>query len=544
MSIFRKKQTAFGLDISDNSVKAAQFKRKSGNKLRLSSIGRMNVPTGVLEDGSVLSQEQLKTAIKDLLANTRPRKIRAKKVICSLPETKVFLHLMEFPSIDSEKLYEAVKWEMEQYIPIAIDQVYLDWEVISQNENRLEILAAAAPKLIVDTYSKILGSMGMDVIAFDLKSRALSRTLISHDAEIPCTLIVDIGSEITTFSVYDQGIIRYSESIPSGGDAFTRMISNKLNVQTKEAVLLKRGVGLDQSKHGGEVYYALEEPINDIITEVKKTIEFYQTQKATNAKVSRVIVVGGSAQMPGLVSYLQENIGLQVELGNVNATHSFKIDRRTLKRYENRILSFATTFGLGIRGILPDPVTKEINLIPQSIQQVYEKRGIKSFIKFIYNSVLVFSVLVSMTYGGAWGYFYYESIQLDKQIIETQENRDKESKDLEDFTKKFNTAISVLSRIQHEKEDWGKVIAMIITTAPKTALITDISTTDMNERKINVSGTAESRNDVISHKEKLEDSGLFEEVKNPLSNLSGDEEDNIKYTIELKVKVESLRSEL
>ena len=145
MGILQKKvfdlfPSSFGIDLSDLSIKAVWLDR-AGNEDSIASFGSVPLVPGSVMDGEIINPEAVETALRKLLAKAGPRKIRTKKVICSLPETKAFLRIISLPQMADEEVKEAIKWEIEANIPLTLAQVYYDWQILDltfnpENEKR------------------------------------------------------------------------------------------------------------------------------------------------------------------------------------------------------------------------------------------------------------------------------------------------------------------------------------------------------------------------------------------------------------------------
>ena len=129
--IFNDSSDIFGLDLSDLSVKIVNIK-DNGSCEYIASFSSVPVPGGCINDGEIKQKEQVVSAIKKAIEIAGPQKLKTKKVICSLPETKAFLRIISIPQMSENELSEAVKWEMEANIPLPLEQVYYDWQVIPE----------------------------------------------------------------------------------------------------------------------------------------------------------------------------------------------------------------------------------------------------------------------------------------------------------------------------------------------------------------------------------------------------------------------------
>ncbi len=338
------KKPAFGLDISDYSVEALELERKFG-KVYLGAYGRVKLEEGIVENGKILNKEKLKEKINQVLENTVPRKLKGKKVILSLPESKTFIHFFE----ERENIEE----QASKTIPLDLEKVYSDF----QNG-----LYAAAPKEIVDEYLEVLKEAGLEPLVFDVESASLARAfkneMVKDGSETP-VLIVDIGARTTNLTVYDQGSIRLSTIISIAGNDFTKAISEKLNISLEEAEKLKRSFGLNEEEKRGRVVFVLLDVLKDVLNEIKQTVGFYQEK--SGREIKKVLLCGGSSLVPKLLSYFSSNLGIETKLAD--PWKDIKTEIKITKEKFHPIL-FASVIGLAKRTLVNNPETAGINLMP------------------------------------------------------------------------------------------------------------------------------------------------------------------------------------
>src|SRR4030042_6291945 len=123
------KPEVFGLDISDLSLKIAKLKKR-GKSLTLSSFGEEEIKPGIMKEGEIQDENELSKIIKEGLKKVKGEKLKTKYVIASLPEEKAFLQVIQLPKMPEEDLKSAVVYEAENYIPLPIEEVYLDSQIV------------------------------------------------------------------------------------------------------------------------------------------------------------------------------------------------------------------------------------------------------------------------------------------------------------------------------------------------------------------------------------------------------------------------------
>ena len=364
MEILSLKPEAFGLDISDLSLKFAKLKKKK-KFFDLEIFGEKEIEPGVIKEGEIKDEKKLAEIIKEAT-----KKIKTKYVITSLPEEKAFLQVIKMPKLPEEDLKSAVVFEAEKYIPLPIDQVYLDSQIIqpaphqnfSEGES-LEVLISAIPKKITDSYLNSFKLAGLQPTCFEIESMAISRILIKGEFSRDPILIIDLGATRTSFIIFSGKTIRFTASTPISSHGFSQVISKTLGVTLEEAEKLKIKYGLEErirlrieeektikKMERGRVFEALIPPLVDLVQQIKRCIDFYETHTPAE-KIKKIILCGGGTNLKGLTELLTIELKLPVELGNPWLNILKKPEKGIKKMPLEKSFSFVTTLGLALRAM-------------------------------------------------------------------------------------------------------------------------------------------------------------------------------------------------
>lgn len=130
------KTNTFGLDISTNTVKVLNLSKNSSG-YKVESIGMTPVDPKIVQSDALIDQQALSDEIKKLLDAAS---IRSEKVNIALPENQVFTRIIEMPELSEQELNAALHWELEQYIPMPMDQVKSDWQILSSHIEKGHVL--------------------------------------------------------------------------------------------------------------------------------------------------------------------------------------------------------------------------------------------------------------------------------------------------------------------------------------------------------------------------------------------------------------------
>lgn len=315
------KKLAFGLDLSDRSLKIVQFE-KQGDELSLSCFIKKDIPKGIVQEGLIKNEEELVNILKNSLREIGGGALKNKRVVCSLPEEKVFIRVIQLPLMKEEEVANAVHWEAEAHIPLSVNEVYMDWQIIepiTNHLNHIDILVAAVPRDLVRSYLSFLKKSGLQPIALEPESVAVVRSLMRPNDNKP-TIIIDLGATGTNFVVFSAGAIRFTSHIRISGQLLRDTLVKDLKVDKKEAQQLKIKVGLDKTKEKGKVHQALKPVVDDLIEQISEYIDFYHNNTthihAPKKKIEQVLLCGGDSLLINFSSYLEQRLKISVEVIN------------------------------------------------------------------------------------------------------------------------------------------------------------------------------------------------------------------------------------
>ena len=338
---------AFGLEIEDSSVKAV-YLEKTRSKLRLVSCGRKIMPRGIVQSEQIINSKKLAEEIKTLLESSQPKPIKTKNVIFSIPETKAFIRTIEIPKMTNEEAREAVKWETEANIPISVDKVYLDWQVIGSKGGKEEILVVAVPKNIVDSYYETAILAGLSPLAVEVDVMATIRSLTGSAENSQPVLIADIGAEKTSLAICQNQIPYFTSSIPLSGNTFTEALQKEIGVSWEKAEEIKFKFGLGKMANEDMLSKIFTPLIENLASEIEKSINFFAESINSSDKVERVILSGGGAMLREFSGHLGSRLKMEIAMGD-------PLSRIDIKNFPYKIssrdlLSYSTAIGLALRG--------------------------------------------------------------------------------------------------------------------------------------------------------------------------------------------------
>jgi type IV pilus assembly protein PilM len=321
---FYKDEPLFGLDIGHASLKAMQIDNTVGKPAVVTGYGISSFESNAIQNGVIVKPEAIAKAVHNLFEKNLVGAIPSRRVACSLPTSRTFSRPMKIPVLEHEAILEAIHLEAEQYIPIPINNLYLDYEITHQDDKGLEILLVAVSKNIVDSYHKTLEALALEPVAFEPSINAASRLVrIQGDSNQEPAIIVDIGSVTTDIAVFDKTLL-VATAVSSGGDNVTNLITQGLHLSSEQAIELKNEYGISYNEKQQRVVDAIRPQLDILVREIEKSIRYYSERAAqSNRKISQIITVGGGSVMPGLNQYLSRELRLPTQSLNAWQKISF-----------------------------------------------------------------------------------------------------------------------------------------------------------------------------------------------------------------------------
>lgn len=362
-----------GVEINDLSVRVIELGKKGKKKIIL-NYGSSPLASGNITDGEILNKENIVVALRSAISQAQPTKIKAKKAICSISETKAFLRIINIPKMQKEEISEAIKWELEANIPLTIDQVYYDWQKLdrnfSQEDDKISILVIAVARNIVDQLVGVVEAAGLEVVDVEIESVAQARCLIEDAERIESknkrkdkdekevknknenknetVLIIDLGGRRTSFIVSVGGMPCFTSSIPLSAGSLTDAIAKGLGVSVAEAETAKKNYGIGSAAENNNIFTAVSPILENFAVEIEKSIDFYLNGLGYSTSVDRIIMCGGGANTQGLIAHLARRINREIELGdpwiNVDKNSDMEIAKN------NEAVQYSTVIGLALKG--------------------------------------------------------------------------------------------------------------------------------------------------------------------------------------------------
>ena len=314
MSLLHGVGEFFALDIGTSALRLVQLSGDAQHGFRLERFAYVPLDPRVAQDTSESGTRRMGEIV---LGAMKQAGVKTKNVAIGLPAGKTFTAVVEVPNQAEKDLKKAIKYELDQYIPMAVEEAEVDYAVLgpSPNDpNKAEVLLSSSSMDYTERRMETLERIGLNVIAQEPEPIAMTRSLApvgSQDARI----IVDLGETSTDIVVVYKGAPRLVRSFSGGLSALVSTVSTMLNVREDQARRFILKFGLAQDKLDGQVFKALDNTLDTFSQELTKSVRFFQN-KYVGAPVLGIVLSGFAGVIPFIAEYIEVKTNIQTIQGN------------------------------------------------------------------------------------------------------------------------------------------------------------------------------------------------------------------------------------
>ncbi|WP_041656464.1 pilus assembly protein PilM [Azoarcus sp. KH32C] len=302
-SLFRPKtRQLVGLDISSSSVKMLELAGGDKESYRIERYAIEPLPRDAVVDGNIANLEGVSEAIRRAL---RRMGGGIKNAAVALPASAVITKKMILQGgLRDQEMELQVESEASQYIPFALEEVNLDFQVVGPapgSPEEVEVLIAASRKEKVEDRVAVVESAGLKAVVMDVESFAAEAAFELVAQRLPggsankIVAVIDVGANVMNVSVLRNGQQLYAREQAFGGNQLTQEIARQYGMSVEDAEAAKRGGGLPEDYERD----LLRPFMDSLALEVSRALQFFFTSTQYN-QVDHIVLAGGCAVMPGL----------------------------------------------------------------------------------------------------------------------------------------------------------------------------------------------------------------------------------------------------
>jgi type IV pilus assembly protein PilM len=339
MSLLSGVSSFFGLDIGSTGVRLVEL-RGTGATKTLVKYAYVPIDAKMAQSDSKTDQQKLAQAIANLVAEA---KLATRNVAVGLPSNRVFTTVADMQRLPDSELGKALMYQADSLIPTPPAESKIDWVLLGdspKDKTQVEILLSSVPNNFIEQRLDMIESIGLNVIAFEPDSLALARAVVPAGTTTP-QLVIDMGNLTTDLVITMGDAPRLTRSIPTGSEAIVRAAQQNLGIDDKQAQQFVYKFGVSKDKLEGQVYQAILGTVDLLMSEIDKSIKFFQT-RYPGTKLERITVTGGASAIPEFPLFIANKFGVSVEIGNAWRNVAFAAER------QNELLAVSNQFSVAV----------------------------------------------------------------------------------------------------------------------------------------------------------------------------------------------------
>ncbi|MCX7176544.1 MAG: pilus assembly protein PilM [Proteobacteria bacterium] len=330
LSIFNPKaRPLIGLDICSSAIKMVELSDAGKGVICIDRYVIEPLPRDAVLDGNITNLEQVTETVnrawKRLGSSTR-------NVAMALPTAAVITKkIVVAAGLREQELEVQVESEANQYIPFALEEVNLDFQVIGpapSGADEVELLIAASRKEKVEDRVACAEAAGLKPVVMDVEAYAAQAALELVEKQLPdggrdrILAMVDIGANVMNVTVLKNDQSIYTREQAFGGSQLTQEIMRTYGMSVEEAEMAKRNNTLPENYEAELLRPFME----NLALEVSRALQFFFTSTQFN-KVDNIILAGGCAIISGIGETVAARTKVDTVLANpfVNMVPSSRI---------------------------------------------------------------------------------------------------------------------------------------------------------------------------------------------------------------------------
>jgi type IV pilus assembly protein PilM len=335
----------FALDVGTTAVRVVQLGKSGTDAWTLQHYGYAPLDEKISLASSAEGRRKLGEVIMTAVGQSG---IRTKNVVIGLPSNKTFTTIVDVPAMPDAELRAAMKYQADQYIPMAVDEAKIDWVSLGQSlhdQTKQEVLLTSTAMQYAEERLEEIEALGFNVIAAEPEPIAMVRSLLPAGVG-DARLIIDVGEASTDLAVTYADAPRLVRTIPTGLRTLVKSAAQNLNVQEDQARQFILKFGLAPDRLDGQVYRAVESTLDGFAAELTKSIKFFQT-RYPNIPVAGLLLSGYAATVPMFGEYVTAKTSVQATVANPwQKVHVAQTDQQQLAAIA---AEFAAAVGLAQR---------------------------------------------------------------------------------------------------------------------------------------------------------------------------------------------------
>lgn len=449
-----KREQPFFISIKNNLVRVVAV---NNNKeiTKIIAFGEAHLTLDIIKDGIIVQKQLAAQAIDNLLKKSQPHKITSPYCFISLSDQDVFSKSLIIPKVKAPEFDTTIRYQIMNFLPHKIEDMYIDWQILTETDDSLTINALAVHHNIIDSYLSTCKLINVLPLGFEPESASLAG--LASVSGNSLSLIINCDRETATFSFVEKGGVLF--------------------------VFLTK-------------YFDYNNNEGELLAGIELAHQYYKNSLLPNKTLKGIYLVGAinkelvlNQKIQELFQIVPSKLALPVVFPGLLTNEQ----QKNLMPLVGMSFSYRQT----------NKTKKNITLLPQEVkkEREYNKfidkvKIILNFDSLIFAVVAAFIIAIYLSFILQNNYIAASLSGLEKIIITPRQ------KQLEKEVLNLNLRLSALTKLLPRKKINSPLFEKFIHEIPAGIIVTDFSF-DSNKRAITIKGTASTREDILAFEKSL-----------------------------------------
>ena len=344
------KKTFTTVDVGSSCVKVARM-NKGKNDVKLKDVGYTKLAEDTIENGEIRDMPVLVSELEYLFNEMG---YRPSSIVTAIPNKNLVIRNVELPGAVADDIDDAIKWEAEDYLPFPIEEAVMDYIVVGEGDDYVNVILVAAQARILHNIQELFKRLDVNLTVVNAQPLALFSLLESAEKDFATSAMIDIGAAGTRIIIGDKRGVYLYRTIDIGGNTFTEIIEEQMSADFEEAEKYKYdnglsgaldeaaagqeeepGEGMDMLQYtdAGSVDELLLSTADDLAYELSRSLEFFYRNNP-DLEIGKFYLTGGGSLLDGLADFIEDEVELSLQRINplqyVNYKQRISLDEEQL----------------------------------------------------------------------------------------------------------------------------------------------------------------------------------------------------------------------
>jgi len=337
----------FCIELGERHIKVVHVSKK-GKDLEAYAFAYEENPYNIYVTEGEKITEQTAAILTKLIDDCN---IKKKSVRIIIPDSFSYSRIIEMPYLTEKELISAIKYQADQFVPIPIEKVNLDVEILSTDKKnkKIQILIVAAPNIVIDKAISTIESAGLLPESVENEASAMLRLISwmhterkTQTSENEYTLFINGGFSTTSLYLYQPSLDMTKDihNFPMGYDLFVRSVKANFNLEETEVKKLLETSGFLRQDSKYNIEQVLNSSYNEVVLEIEKFV--LSVQSKYSCKITNVYISGEHFKIAGLCEKLSVSLGVPT---NVFDIYPFFVKNTVVDFFKADLPLFAPSIG-------------------------------------------------------------------------------------------------------------------------------------------------------------------------------------------------------